>query len=169
MQFELTALSQRRFKKPVEIKVALNEVDSKGDTKYGKSLFIAHFVEQGENAGKDMQEAIERMQSDVNRLKSKAEDEPSEENINAHKDVEKHTLEEMKALIKDNLSRQFVGFEKHPKHDMPFLDGGQELTSSPENIRKLIDIKIVSDAVTKAYVDEINPGLRKLIEGNSKK
>jgi hypothetical protein len=169
MQFELTALAQRRFKKPVEIKVALNEVDAKGETKYGKSLFIAHFVEQSEDAGKATQETIERLQSETNRLKMDAEDDPTEENLETHKKYEKLALEEMKSLVKENLARQWVGFEKHPKHDMPFLDGGQEVSSSPENIRKLIDIKVVSDAVSKAYVDEINPGLRKLLEGNSKK
>ena len=139
MQFELSALKQRRFKKPIKIVISLDDIDEKGNTKKGEAHFIAHFVESDKDTAKDTQAKLEVLQANILRLKSKHDENPSEETFNAFKALEREGLEVMKAMSVENLAKQFVGFEKHPLHVFPFTEGHEELASTPENIVKLIE------------------------------
>jgi len=49
------------------------------------------------------------------------------------------------------LERDFIGFEPHPKHPFPFLNGDQPVACSPESIKQLLRSKEARDAIQEAY------------------
>jgi hypothetical protein len=168
MQFELTALKQLQFKKPISFKVPLDEIDDKGETVYGTGHFIARFKQQDDDVNKELQSKIMDLRDALDKAKHLAENGDDDEK-RAARTLENDTIEAIKAINVDQLANVWLGFEKHPLHVMPFVVSGEPLASNVENIKSLIAASIVQDAVSSAFIAEINPGVKKLLAGNSKR
>lgn len=168
MKFELTALKQLQFRKPISFKVPLDEVSEKGETVYGEAHFIARFKQQDEQVNKTLQSKIMDLRDALDKAKRDSED-GDDEAKRAARILENDTIEAIKSINVEQLANVWLAFEKHPLHEMPFVENGEPLPSTTDNIKRLIDASIVQDAVSSAFIAEINPGVKKLLAGNSKR
>lgn len=127
-QFQINALAEKHFKAPVTFRLASDRIDNNGNTLYDTGHFIGVFkagtVEQSLKQLDEIREA-----QDTN------------------------DTEALSNIIAKQTRDSFIGFEKHPKHPFPFLDGDTEVPSTQDNIAKLLNISEIRDAVQRAYRD----------------
>jgi len=123
--FQISELAKNVFKFPVCARLATDKLDEKGNTVIAEAWFIGKFQSVSVEEGTELAKKITA--------------------------VKTGDYEGMVETISEQLSRVFLGFEKHPKHPMPFKDGQEDAVSSPETIKQLLNSKEVSDAIQAAY------------------
>jgi len=125
-QIQLADLATQKFKAPVCIRVPTNAVDDKGNTVMAEAHFVGSFqCVPVEKAREDMRE-MERLR-------------------------EEGSTNDVLDFAAKQLERDFIGFEPHPKHPFPFLDGDQPVACTPEAIKQLLRSKEARDAIQDAY------------------
>ncbi|WP_102798723.1 hypothetical protein [Bowmanella denitrificans] len=124
--FQVDALAKQRFKAPVVVRIPTEDIDSKGHTVYA----YAHFVGLFECL------PLPQVNEELDKL------------VQLQKEGKER---EALAWADERIATYWVGFEKHPKHDFPFMDGDQQLANTPDNIKRLLQSKEVRDAVTQTY------------------
>ncbi|WP_085299251.1 hypothetical protein [Cognaticolwellia mytili] len=161
MQFQISALKEGRFKKPVIIEVPSEKLNAAGQTIYNKAHFVAEFINVSKEEREAHQKATDELQEKLSALGESG-------TYEQHKEIQ----DQQQALIRGFIKKYFVSFEKHPKHPFPFLEGEAEIKPSSDTIDALLDIRLIRENVSDAYNDEINKNqdakLNKLV-GNLQK
>lgn len=151
MAIQLNQLKSGRFKAPVTILFAKDEVDENGNTKFDKLVFVGVFERVSDARREAFQDGIKTL-----RKQADAEQISWEE---AMKGIE--------ALTTEYVTDYFMGFEKHPKHPFPFLDDNdQPLTSNAENIEYMLSYSEVQLAVGEAFASVNEKQVQTLLRGN---
>ena len=157
MQFQIEALTEGRFKKPVVLEVPSQELNNAGQTKYNKAHFIAEFINVSKEEREDHQKKLSELQKQQEAL---SDDVTFDEASELKKAIE--------ALQISFIQKYLVAVEKHPKHPFPFLNGEAEF----KDVAALLDVRLFREAVSDAYNDEINKNqnekMNKLLSGNLK-
>jgi hypothetical protein len=165
MKFALSALKEGRFKKEVTIEVPQEKVTRTGATEYAKARFIGVFVNVSEEEREHHQQLLTELHAQATELDD--DKEASFEDKNALK-------KEVQLLTTSFIKKYFVGFEKHPRAEFPFVDDNdKDLEPTDDNIEVLLSIRLVREQIADVYNDEINKHqnqkLNKLLAGNLKK
>ncbi|WP_102798971.1 hypothetical protein [Bowmanella denitrificans] len=168
MQFELNALNTLEFKAPVTLAVPLNNVDEHGETERHEAKFIGHFRRLSDDEQDALQDALDALRTEMDQAKTDL-DANQPDDAKKLRALERDLIKRTKQLTRERMAKYFIGFSKHPKHDFPFLTGGQELVYSPDAVMSLLKTEMVADAVAEAYLGEVNKGLKELLRGNSRK
>lgn len=143
-QFKVSALRDRRFKAPVTILLASDELGADGQLT----------VDTLKIAG-----VFRSVPDDEIRLNLQKLDELRTQEVVKSTELMDETRRQIKSYL--------VGVEKHPEHDWPFYDdAGQPVASSPELIDRLLEVREIRDAVEQAYKDARNSAV---LEKNLKK
>ena len=150
MQFQVEALKEGRFKKPVEFSVPSEELNNAGKTIYHKAHFVAEYI----NVDDKEREANQKQ---LREITDKAEALPDDASFEDHQKLTKA----VKALKNSFIQKYLVGIEKHKKHPFPFLTGKDDFKDIPV----LLDIRLFQEAVSDAYEDEINKNQNEKIKG----
>lgn len=138
--FQIQALAKNIFKYPVCAVLPTEKLDDQGNTVFAE----AHFVGKFQSASVDEAQVMAK----------------------ALGEVKSGDYEGMVQAVNNQLTKVFIGFEKHPLHPMPFKDGDADVSSSPEAIKALLNSKEVRDAINAAYTEARAKGLERK---NSKK
>jgi len=171
MQFQIQDLIKGRFKKAVTVPFPSENINENGEIQYDNAHFIGVFVNVSEKEREKHQKRLAELNEQNIKLQKR------EKAYNEGTSQDKPTFEESaaikeatKAVTRQFIQQYFVGFEKHPKHPLPFLNGETELQCTKENIAALLDIQLIRECVADVYNDEINKKqnekLSKLMAGN---
>ncbi|KOO57270.1 hypothetical protein WH43_14355 [Rheinheimera sp. KL1] len=129
IQIKVSALKDRRFKAPVTVLFASDEVKADGSLKRDELKFVGLFRSVPEQEIHAHIAKIESLRKNPNT-----------------------TAEMVMNESREHIKSYFVGVEKLPSCDYPFLgDDGQPKESSPELIHDLLSIKEIRDAVESTY------------------
>lgn len=126
MKFQLTALKQQQFKAAICARIPTDQIDAKGNTVFGEAHFVGLFKTQPISFAREQFEQLEVLR-------------------------ESGDTKGALALAAKQLDDAFIGFEKHPSHDFPFLDGDEPIACTPDSIKALLDIKEVREAIQDAF------------------
>lgn len=125
-QMQLTALAKQQFKAPVCVRVPTTELDKDGNTVYQEAHFVGLFQCLPVDEARDEMRQMAALQKDGD-------------------------TNDLMDFVAKQLERDFIGFEAHPKHPFPFLEGDQPAASTRENIKELLLSKEARDAIQSAY------------------
>lgn len=154
MQLQLHQLKSGTFRAPVSFKFATDEVNNSGDTVFVDLKFIGRFERISDERRKAFKEAVAAIEKQVD-----SGDLDTAQGI-----------EQVKSITREYVAGYWVGFEKHPKHDFPFLDAdGAPLTSSPDTIKAMLEYDEIQLAVGKAFSSVSEKQAQDLLRGNSRK
>lgn len=127
MKIKATALAQQHFKAPVTVVFPTDNLNEAGETVYAHARFIGHYRAV----------PINEAQADMDKAKALHE---------AGDHMGLVTIET------NRVDKCFIGFEPMPGKEFPITDDNdQPLTSTPENIKLLMNSREVRDAVRKAF------------------
>jgi hypothetical protein len=138
--FQLKALAKNIFKYPVCAVLPTEKLDDQGNTVFAEAHFVGKFQSASVDEGQEMAKALG--------------------------EVSNNDYEGMVAAVNKQLTQVFIGFEKHPLYPMPFKDGDDDVGSSAESIKALLNSKEVRDAIQAAYNEARSKGIERK---NSKK
>lgn len=168
MQIQINDLITGRFKKAVNVKFPTEKLNENGDTIYDNATFIGEFVNINEATKENFNREINALRAEASELNDN--DYPTELDKQKRRDG---ISREIESLSINYMQTYFVGFEKHPKHPFPFLVGDKELEPNSDNIKMLLSIQRVREAISDTYFDEVNAftneKLNKVLAGNSRK
>ncbi|WP_288739790.1 hypothetical protein [uncultured Rheinheimera sp.] len=129
IQIKVSALKDRRFKAPITALFASDQLNSDGSLKKDELKFVGLFRTVPDEEIRAHLEKIEALRKDP-----------------------KTTAAQVMIESREHIKSYFVGVEKHPSCDYPFLgDDGQPRESSPELVHELLAIKEIRDAVEDTY------------------
>ena len=128
-RFQISALQQRQFMAPVDVKLASDSVDAKGEIQYDHLHFVARFRSV----------PADEARQNLNRIESLRNDQASLE------EVLKESMAQTKSYV--------IGIEKHPAHPFPFVadDGQADAEITPEVIYELLNVREIREAIEQTY------------------
>lgn len=127
MKIKATALAQQHFKAAVTVVFPTDQLNDAGETVYAKAQFVGRFRAV----------PVSEAQADMDKLK-------------AFRDAGDHVG--MISMEASRVESVFIGFEPMPGKEFPITDDNdQPLTSTPENIKLLLNSREVRDAVRKTF------------------
>lgn len=128
-RFQVSALQQRQFKAPVEVKLPSDSVDDKGEMQYDSLHFVVRFRSIPADEARQNLQRIQKLRED---------DAPLDLLLG-------ESLAQTKSYV--------LGIEKHPEHTFPFVaaDSQSDAEITPHVIAELLNVREIRDAIEDTY------------------